>query len=426
MSSLDNGQTNAIRILALAETLAKISKDYVSSRHTPEEHLQLLSAIREIQLLVETPTETVLRLIYQPPQNAALRTAVELGVFSILSARSQGKSMVTATEISSETGADRALIVRLMRVMSALGLCSNPKPEVWSANEKTAVMVQPTGKDGVSCLYDLSVPTLAKLPEYLHLHGYKNPKDYSRSPMQWAVGESQFEWLARDQKKQALFDSYMSSRRQGKPSWFETYPVQDLLDGAIQREDAVFIVDVGGNHGHDLQKFNEMFPTVPGRLVLQDLPTVIKSAPRLEGLETMAYSFYDPQPIKGEPSWNPQNKMLHGKQLIPKSIGARAYTFRAIFHDWPDHICRKILTNTSSAMEPTYSKLIIIDFVLPDTDVPLFQASLDIQMMSIGAGVERSETQWRELLHSAGFEIVRICRKNPGMEAVIEAVPMSV
>ncbi|KAL1847174.1 hypothetical protein Plec18170_008738 [Paecilomyces lecythidis] len=264
-------------------------------------------------------------------------------------------------------------------------------------------MAQPTGKAGVSCLYDLSVPTLAKLPEYLRLHGYKNPKDYSRSPMQWAVGESQFEWLARDQNKQALFDSYMSSRRQGKPSWFETYPVQDLLDGAIQHEDAVTIVDVGGNHGHDLRKFNEMYPTAPGRLVLQDLPNVIKSAPRLEGIEAMAYSFYDPQPIKG----------------------ARAYTFRAIFHDWPDHICHKILMNTASAMTPAYSKLIIVDFVLPDTDVPLFQASLDIQMMSIGAGVERSETQWRELLHSAGFEVVQICRKNPGMEAVIEAIPMS-
>lgn len=268
------------------------------------------------------------------------------------------------------------------------------------------------------------MPTLAKLPEYLRLHGYKNPKDYSRSPMQWAVGESQFEWLARDQNKQALFDSYMSSRRQGKPSWFETYPVQDLLDSAIQHEDAVTIVDVGGNHGHDLRKFNEMYPTAPGRLVLQDLPSVIKSAPRLEGIESMAYSFYDPQPIKGEISWNLQNNSLCGNQLT-SFIGARAYTFRAIFHDWPDHICHKILMNTASAMTPAYSKLIIVDFVLPDTNVPLFQASLDIQMMSIGAGVERSETQWRELLHSAGFEVVRICRKNPGMEAVIEAIPMS-
>lgn len=143
------------------------------------------------------------------------------------------------------------------------------------------------------------MPTLAKLPEYLQLHGYKNPQDYSHSPMQWAVGVSQFEWLARDESKQVLFDSYMSSRRQGKPSWFETYPLNQLLDGAICHEDSIFMVDVGGNHGHDLRKFHEMYPSAPGRLVLQDLPNVINSTPPLEGVEAMAYSFYDPQPIKG-------------------------------------------------------------------------------------------------------------------------------
>lgn len=65
MSTFDNERTNSIKVLALAESLAKISKNYVSSQNTPEEHFQLLSAIKELQLLVETPTETVLRLIYQ-------------------------------------------------------------------------------------------------------------------------------------------------------------------------------------------------------------------------------------------------------------------------------------------------------------------------------------------------------------------------
>lgn len=64
MSSFDK-QSNADKILALAESLTKTAKNYVSSQSTPGEHFQLLSAIKELQLLVETPTETVLRLIYQ-------------------------------------------------------------------------------------------------------------------------------------------------------------------------------------------------------------------------------------------------------------------------------------------------------------------------------------------------------------------------
>ena len=105
-------------------------------------------------------------------------------------------------------------------------------------------------------------------------------------------------------------------------------------------------------------------------------------------------------------------------------IDARAYYFRAIFHDWPDHICQKILLNTAAAMDPTYSRIIIVDFVLPDTNAGRMQSAMDIQMMSIGAGVERSKRQWTELLASVGLRINGIWNSSPGMESIIEAVPV--
>ena len=80
--------------------------------------------------------------------------------------------------------------------------------------------------------------------------------------------------------------------------------------------------------------------------------------------------------------------------------------------------------NTVSAMKPGYSRVIIIDFVLPDTNVPRMQAAMDIQMMSIGAGVERSEQQWRELLLNAGLKVIGIWNVSPNMESIIEAVPV--
>ncbi len=73
-------------------------------------------------------------------------------------------------------------------------------------------------------------------------------------------------------------------------------------------------------------------------------------------------------------------------------------------------------------MDAVRSRILIVDFVLPDTNTPLLQASLDIQMMSIGAGVERSECQWRELLRAAGLKIHAIWPGSPGAESVIEAV----
>ncbi|KAK9857903.1 Demethylsterigmatocystin 6-O-methyltransferase [Penicillium brevicompactum] len=368
---------------------------------SPQVHYELLQMIEQLRAAVESPTETVLRLIYQ---NSALRIVIDLGIFSLLVESWPGDTGLSATQLAEYTGGERDLIVRLMRVMVSLGLCGMSGPEIYIANEKTVAFTQPIGRDGLACIYDLTLPALSKLPEYMRSHGYSSPKDYTQSPMQWAVGQSQFEWLSSHPEQQQMFNSYMTSRREGKPMWFDVYPVERLLGHGVPFEDTTLLVDVGGNRGHDLVKFRQKYDHLPGRLILQDLPDVVKGVSGCATpIEVMAYSFLDPQPIQG----------------------ARAYYFRAIFHDWPDHICQTILRNTISAMARDYSKILIVDFVLPDTETPLMQSSMDIQMMSIGAGMERSKQQWINLLKSVGLEVTGIWSQSPGMESVIEAVPMS-
>jgi hypothetical protein len=70
-------------------------------------------------------------------------------------------------------------------------------------------------------------------------------------------------------------------------------------------------------------------------------------------------------------------------------------------------------------MDKSYSRLLINDLVLPDTGSDLHPALLDIMMMSICSGMERTEKQWRQLLDSVGLEIVKIWTSR-GTEAVIE------
>lgn len=40
-----------------------------------------------------------------------------------------------------------------MRVVTALGLCENPEPEIYCANQRTAILTQPIGRDGIRCMY---------------------------------------------------------------------------------------------------------------------------------------------------------------------------------------------------------------------------------------------------------------------------------
>lgn len=73
-------------------------------------------------------------------------------------------------------------------------------------------------------------------------------------------------------------------------------------------------------------------------------------------------------------------------------------------------------------MKPNYLKLLISEFVLPDMNTALFPATLDIQMMGLHAGMERSERQWRTLLDFAGLRVIKIWQDVKGGEAVIEAM----
>ena len=64
--------------------------------------------------------------------------------------------------------------------------------------------------------------------------------------------------------------------------------------------DGAVFVDVGGGTGQQCVALKEKFPDLPGKVILQDLPAVIAEAKLPEGIETMVYDFFTPQPVKGE------------------------------------------------------------------------------------------------------------------------------
>ncbi len=71
-------------------------------------------------------------------------------------------------------------------------------------------------------------------------------------------------------------------------------------------------------------------------------------------------------------------------------------------------------------MDPEYSTLLIDDYVLPDINVKLREAEMDILMWLHTSGVERTERHWHTLCNSVGLEIVKIWSADKGEESVIE------
>ena len=75
-------------------------------------------------------------------------------------------------------------------------------------------------------------------------------------------------------------------------------------------------------------------------------------------------------------------------------------------------------------MKPGYSKLILNESILPDTNCPSWFATNDINMMAILAGLQRSRSQWVELVESVGLEVVKVWSSPDGEDAegIIQAM----
>lgn len=101
--------------------------------------------------------------------------------------------------------------------------------------------------------------------------------------------------------------------------------------------------------------------------------------------------------------------------------GARVYFFHFIMHDWSDDVCERILLRTAGAMKRGYSKLLLNEFILPNQDCPLFLAGFDLQMMTMHAAQERTESQWKLLLGKAGLKVNKFWQPDSGGEGIIEA-----
>ncbi|KAE8391474.1 S-adenosyl-L-methionine-dependent methyltransferase [Aspergillus alliaceus] len=365
-------------------------------------HGELLKAIRALQLAVETPVETTSRFNFQIMQNISIRVAIERRFLHVIAARNGGP--VTASQIAGECGENLLLIVRVMRVLTAIGLCDEVENETYAANEKTHFKILPGSIAAEKHHFDLDFGMGGRLVEYMRGPGIQQFADEpdAITLFKFAHGTDViFGLLEKNPEQKQAFDDYMAARRVGNlPQWFEIYPAAEKFANAHRDPSSSLMVDVGGGPGQELIRFKEKYPDTPGRLILQDLPLTLQRIEKLpDGIEAMEYDFFTPQPVKG----------------------ARAYFLRDVLHNWSDAKSAQILSRVVEAMDPEYSTLLIDDYVLPDTGADLRAAEMDILMWLHTAGLERTVSQWKALFGKVGLELVQIWHSPRGSESVIEA-----
>lgn len=187
-------------------------------------------------------------------------------------------------------------------------------------------------------------------------------------------GQRFFEYLAEHPEDASLFNSVMT---QG----IAAHAVLAAYDfSRFER-----LVDVGGGQGALLRDILAATPSLQG--VLFDLPQVVAGASEV---------------LKGD--LGARSQIVGGNFFDSVPGGADAYLLKGVLHDWPDDDAVSILRNTRAAIRPD-GTLLLIENILDSAARPA--GLIDLLMLVIG-GRERTEADFRSLLDSTRFSLIRI------------------
>lgn len=155
------------------------------------------------------------------------------------------------------------------------------------------------------------------------------------------------------------------------------------------------LIDVGGGHGTMLAEILKSSPQLKG--ILFDMPGVskvrediIQSAGVADRCTVVEGSFFD---------------------SIPS--GVDGMIMKTIIHDWNDEQSRQILQNCHVALNPS-GKLLLCEMILPGKNIGGAIKHLDIEMLIMSGGQERTEEEYRHLLKSSGFTLENIFSTQAG------------
>lgn len=202
-----------------------------------------------------------------------------------------------------------------------------------------------------------------------------------------------FDYLKQHHDEASLISEFMVGFHGGEPP---------TVAAAYDFSKLATIVDVGGATGNMLAAILERYEGPRG--ILFDMPHIVTDAPNLlkargiDRLVTIASGdFFKSVPENGD-----------------------AYILSHIIHDWSEEQCLTILGNCRKAMKPD-GRVLIVEMVLPAGDTPHPGKLLDMVMLTMPGGRERTEAEYGSLLAKAGFRLTRVVPTDSAV-SVVEAV----
>lgn len=298
------------------------------------------------------------------------------------------KGPKSAAEIAGRAELDPRALHRLMRSLASLGILTETGDQRFALTPLGEALKTGAPGSARASILTLCSPWFAGAMDQL-IYSLRTGKTAFEKINFMPV----FDFLGKHPEDASLFSETMIGIHGGEPP---------AVAAAYDFSTLGTIVDVGGATGNMLAAILEHHKGPRG--ILADLPHVVKDAPAL--LEAKG--------VAGRVSIEPHDFFTS----VPQ--GGDAYILSHIIHDWSEAQCLTILGHLHKAMTPT-SRLLLVEMVLPGKDEPHFGKILDMVMLALPGGEERTADEYEALLAKAGFKLTRMAPTRSAV-SIIEAV----
>ena len=279
----------------------------------------------------------------------------------------------TAGELARATRTHPPALARLVRALATLGVLSHDGERYGPTPLSALFETGPTTMRAM-VLHMFEPPSWRAWGEILH------SIETGETAFVHANGSEVFPFYAANPESAAVFDEAMTNFSEA---------VAAAVAAAYDFAPFATIVDVGGGHGTLLATILGAAPAARG--VLFDQPAVVDGA----GAAFASRGVAD------------RVTVASGDFFEHVPAGGDLYVLKHIIHDWEDERALRILGNVHAAAAPG-ARLLLVETVVPPSAVPSLAPLMDLHMMVMTGGCERTEAEFRDLLDRAGFDLERV------------------
>ncbi|WAL93039.1 methyltransferase [Streptomyces sp. Je 1-369] len=341
------------------------------------------AALQSLTRRLAPPPFALLELVQGAMVSQAIYVAAELRVAETLQ-----DGPLTPQQIAERAGADADALHRLLRLLATYGIFTEHKDGRFALTPMARALL----KDAPMSMYGI-----ARLMGHpIHWEDWGHLLDAVRTgepSLPKLRGMGAFEYLEANAEYGAVFTDGM-----GAMSGTETEPLLAAYDFARYAT----VVDFCGGRGDLLAGVLKKTPAARG----------ILSDPRVG--TNGAAGFLAEQGV------SERCTIADGGLFDAVPAGGDAYILKHILHDWPEPQALEILRNVRKAMNPG-GRLLVMEMVVPDkANGPHSGKLVDLWLMLLVGGKERTRAQYAELLGRAGFQLERVVQ-TPAAISIVEA-----